>query len=347
MDRRDALRALHALPHRWRRLQRLHQERRGVAATLPEVIGRAHRADAHHVVGQRDQPEPALREAGDGDVAGVVAGAAAHATEVAEDRRRLVAPAALLDPEAGTEEGVAAAGVDDVAHAHLEAAAIGPDRLCAAGACAVEGQAGDRGLLAYVDATGSRMFDQELVETVALDVEGVVVARIERPVEAEHVDVPRGAGQREVRAVLGHPDRADLVEHAQALEDRQVHRQQRFADVETRMARLLEQQHAPAAPREQRRGGAPGRATADDEDVGVQGPRRGAGVGGVGRHRGCRHSRWLGAHAIIRAANDSAAPVRVAPAPAPKIPSRTMEARNACPRRPRPNANSQNCSSRA
>ena len=79
--------------------------------------------------------------------------------------------------------------------------------------------------------------------------------------------------QREVGTALVHADRAHLLQYAQPLEDRQVHRQQRFADVEARVAFLLQQQHAPAAARQQRGGGGAGGAATDHQHVGLEGLR--------------------------------------------------------------------------
>ena len=71
----------------------------------------------------------------------------------------------------------------------------------------------------------------------------------------------------EVRTGLEDAERAHLVEHAEPLEYRQIHRQQRFADVKARMARLLERDHLVAAACEQCRGRAAGRAAADHGHV--------------------------------------------------------------------------------
>ena len=62
-------------------------------------------------------------------------------------------------------------------------------------------------------------------------------------------------GRDELGALLLHADGVDLVAHAELLEQRQVRRQQRFADVEARMVCLLEQHDVAAALGEQRRGG--------------------------------------------------------------------------------------------
>jgi hypothetical protein len=74
-------------------------------------------------------------------------------------------------------------------------------------------------------------------------------------------------GRIELDPVLAHEDRLHLVAHAQGVEQRQVERQQRLADVEAQVARLLEQHHIAASPRQQRREGGSGRAAADHQHV--------------------------------------------------------------------------------
>src|SRR5207237_315145 len=81
-------------------------------------------------------------------------------------------------------------------------------------------------------------------------------------VEADRLLVP---GRYEFGAVFRHADASDLFGHAQPLEERQVERQQRLADVKARMALLLEQHHVAAALREQRRERRSGGSPADNE----------------------------------------------------------------------------------
>ena len=62
--------------------------------------------------------------------------------------------------------------------------------------------------------------------------------------------VLRVLGGAELRAVLDHRDRRDLVADAEPLEERHVERQQRLADVEAGVAVALE--HATSRPRSAR-----------------------------------------------------------------------------------------------
>ena len=70
----------------------------------------------------------------------------------------------------------------------------------------------------------------------------------------------------ETRAELDlHPGAAHLVEHAHAIEERNVPRQERLADVKARKSLALEEDDAMPLPRKERcKGGAGGPATADD-----------------------------------------------------------------------------------
>ena len=72
-------------------------------------------------------------------------------------------------------------------------------------------------------------------------------------------------------AELGHADLVDLFAHAQALEQLDVARQQRLADVKARMLGLFQQHHVAALLRQQRGHGRAGWAAADDEHVALDG----------------------------------------------------------------------------
>src|SRR5205085_2935522 len=82
--------------------------------------------------------------------------------------------------------------------------------------------------------------------------------------ESRRLLVPR---RDELGAVLGHADAPDLVGDAELLEQGHVERQQRLADVEARVARLLDDDDAAAALGEQRAYGRACRPAADHQDV--------------------------------------------------------------------------------
>ncbi len=74
-------------------------------------------------------------------------------------------------------------------------------------------------------------------------------------------------GRNEFRPRFMDADLLDRIQHAEPLQDRNILRQKRFADVEPRVRRLFEQRH-PAAPlRQQCRDGGAGRAAADYGDI--------------------------------------------------------------------------------
>lgn len=72
-----------------------------------------------------------------------------------------------------------------------------------------------------------------------------------------------------IRARLVYRHGTNFFQHPQALEYRQIHRQQRFTDVEARMPGFFELHHAVTALRQERRGGAAARAAADHQDIAV------------------------------------------------------------------------------
>jgi len=74
-------------------------------------------------------------------------------------------------------------------------------------------------------------------------------------------------GRDELDAELGHADLLDLFAHAQPLEQADVGRQQRFANVKARVLCLLEQHDTAALRGEQRGDRRAGRAAADHEHV--------------------------------------------------------------------------------
>ena len=122
--------------------------------------------------------------------------------------------------------------------------------------------------LAGVGAAFARMVIEHLVEILAPNLIGM------RRTVADGARKGVGAVaplvfRLEIRAELEYAERSDLLEHAQAFEDRQIHRQQRFADVKARMMRLLEGDNLVAAACQQNRGRASRRAPADDRDIAI------------------------------------------------------------------------------
>ncbi len=102
-------------------------------------------------------------------------------------------------------------------------------------------------------------------------------------------------GRDELDAVLLHADRLDPLAQAEAVEQGDVGRQQRLADVKTRVARLLDDDDVAALLGQQRGDGRAGGAAADDEDVATESRlgRGGLGGGNGGLHgAGFSSRRW-------------------------------------------------------
>src|SRR5208282_5803620 len=81
----DQLRALHTLPQSRALLQRVEQIFHRATLALLEVLRPADRSNAHHALGQRNHPHPAMLEAIDADVAGILAQARRGAAKVPEN----------------------------------------------------------------------------------------------------------------------------------------------------------------------------------------------------------------------------------------------------------------------
>ena len=102
------------------RKQRLHQEVALVALALLQVFGPAHGTDARDAVPQRDEPDPAMLEPVDADVALVTSGPPLDTPEVRKEGRTLVMPALALQAQLIADQRVAPGSVDKVARLAAE-----------------------------------------------------------------------------------------------------------------------------------------------------------------------------------------------------------------------------------
>ena len=227
------------------------------------------------------------------DVALEAAGPALGVLEVAVDGRARMLAVALLGVELVRQQRVAPARVDHEARAPFDLGAVvgldldhgslvGPTvHVHARHALRLEGA---RAALACVA-------KQKFVELRAAHVHRIRKALVHRLAEIEvaGVVVP---GRDELGAVLADADLLDLGAHAQPVEQRHVHRQQRFADVKARMLRLLDDHHVVALIGQQCGHGRARWAPADDHHVGV-----GAGEWSGGRRHAqlpsCRSCRCM------------------------------------------------------
>ena len=241
-----------------------------VAARLHEIRP-GHHADAGHAILQRNEPEPAVLEPEDDDVAFVLAFVAAHVFEMAVHRHAVVLRVLVLDLETAGQKGVAARRIDHEARCVSECAAVVATRL-GPGALG-RGFQIDRGHLAAFAHMGAQLrgaAKQHLVELGPAHLVGVrhgLVPRVGKQ-ELLLVFVPR---RHEFGRALLDADGAHFIGHAQALEQGQVGGQQRFTNVKTRVAILVQQHYVAAFLRQQRRHRAAGRAAANDQNVAFNG----------------------------------------------------------------------------
>ncbi len=112
--------------------------------------------------------------------------------------------------------------------------------------------------------------NENFIELRASHLVGVLQRLVPAFGEFERLAAPVPLGE-EFRAPLLHPDGFDLLEHTEALEQRKIGRQQRFADVEAGMAGLLEQGCSISELYEPDGRGAPCRAAANHQHIGLPG----------------------------------------------------------------------------
>ena len=122
--------------------------------------------------------------------------------------------------------------------------------------------------LDHFGALARRIADQDFVELRTAHLVGVGHGLVPRVAELKGrgVVVP---GRNELGTPFHHADAAHLVGYAEPFQQRQIGRQQRLADMKTRVVLLFQQGHLVAAFGEQRRHGRTRRPTADDEYLAV------------------------------------------------------------------------------
>ena len=207
-----------------------------------------------------------MLEPENGDIAGFLPRVAAGTGEMAVDRRAVVLGVAVLDLEAVGQEGIAAGGIDQETGVPFAFAAVvvhGTDEY------RIVGQELDSlGLAAFVhlDPLLCRIADQDGIELVAPDLVGVghrLVPGLGKAEDRRHVVI----GRNEFGTRLEHADGLHFLGNAHALEQRQVGREQGFADVETRVMGLFQHHHPMALVGQHRRHGRPGRPATDHQHV--------------------------------------------------------------------------------
>ncbi len=114
-----------------------------------------------------------------------------------------------------------------------------------------------------------RAAEEQLVEGVARDLERVVSSGPGRPRRRRSGWTALVRAVDEARPPLDEEPLAHVVEHADGLQHAQAVRQQRLAQVESRVPPPLEQHHPDASRRESRRADGPRRSAARDDDSAV------------------------------------------------------------------------------
>src|SRR5713101_4664565 len=159
---------------------------------------------------------------------------------------------------------------------------------------------GDLDSLAHVRAFGGAVPEQQVVELGAPHLVSRGVGLVHGV--GEIIDGRLVAFVVEFGTGLDQPDLVHLIEHAQAPEQRQIERQQRFADVKARVVLLFEQHHLPALLREERRDGRASGTAADDQDIASEFRRRSRRRGGGPRVQ-CGHANlsreYLGPYCVV------------------------------------------------
>ncbi len=202
----------------------------------------------------------------DGDDALGGARPARHAAEMPEDRRGVVALVHRLEAELARQQRVAAGGIDDEARAPDRCRAVAAARTHHRALALREGHLGHPRVLEGVGAAPAAVLEQKLIEGGAPDLVAVIGDEMAGGREEEQVRLVVTIGD-EFRPRLEKADAVHLLGEAQPLEQRQVRRQQGFADVKARMLRLLQHDDVAPALRQQRRDGAAARPAADHQHV--------------------------------------------------------------------------------
>lgn len=212
----------------------------------------------------------------DADISAVAARAALDIVEMAENGGALVARIFLFQIKLTGEEGTTAGSIDDEAGCPVAGGTPiidGVDEMRSAGAGA-EGDIFDPHALVRLDTFRDGVTIQQLIELRSPYLIRKRVSLVERLCKVNGLGVPSMITWAKLGAVFRHAYHAHLIKNAEPFEDRQVHRQQRFADMKPRMAILLEQDDPPTFLFQQDGDGGTSRTTADDDCIACRFGRR-------------------------------------------------------------------------
>ena len=246
----------------------VHEEVAQRAAAGLQVLRPTDGADAGAAIGQRDEPEPALLEPEDADVAFFQPLQAPRAAKVGVDRSTVVAFVAGLQAQLARQQRVAAGSVDDEAGPPVPRAAVGVAALHG-GAVRIELHLLRLAAFERLRTTSGGVAEEQFIELGTAHLPGIRHGLVDRVGEGDVAGVGV-LGRHQLDAVLAHADGLDLLAHAQRIEERAVGGQEGFTDVKARVLGLLQQQHPLALPGQQSGGRAACGSTADDEDVDIR-----------------------------------------------------------------------------
>ena len=209
-------------------------------------------------------------------VAGAFALAPGHAGEVAVQGGGGVPAIGPAQIELACQQAVAAAGVDHEVRPQRQSLATMLDGQHRAVADLEVHVAHARTL----ECAGTHLasaLEQQGIEVGPPHLPGMGMPRFHGALETDARAVVIRIVRHEFRAVLAHADGVDALGHAQPLQQAHVVRQQRFADVETRMPAFFEQGYPPAALGHEGGQATAGRPAADDGQLDGPGQVRNAG----------------------------------------------------------------------
>ena len=234
-------------------------------------VARDDRADAGSTVGEWDEPEPAalelVAEDDDLDVPLPVSDVAPRAAHLCVEGRPVEPGDAFGVARTVGRHRVAAGRVDDEAPLEHVRRAVRAAHLHAGRPLAVAKDARRAPAFAQLCSAGPRAAEEQLVERVAGNLEGMVPAGVERVREVVAGRPFVVAGIDEARTALQEKAGAHVVEDADGLEHIHAVGQERFAQVKARMVLALEDDDPPSPRRQPRRANRAGGPTPDDDGV--------------------------------------------------------------------------------
>ena len=246
-------------------------------------------ADAGGTVSQRNQPAPAMLKPENADIAFGLAGVPGRTAKVGIQRRTVVFGIAALDVELFAKQGVAPRCIDYKAGTPLLNLALFVQCINSR-AASVRCKHHIAHAAAFDDCgtqTG-RIAQQDLVKLGAPYLVGKRHGLVPRVGKLERLGLARMPGRDKFSAPLLDADSLDRSGHAELLEQRQVGRQQRLADVKARVMFLFKDHHLVALPGQQRTRSGTRRPTANHQHVACA---HGGGDGAVNEQKWLR---WCG-----------------------------------------------------